>query len=97
MCIGEAQKRADVVLVEPQRLGRMEPAPFRLRLPGRLEAPLRRRSEGVIKGIEAVAMLARSAPALSRDELHVDGAGQPRGAGRLEFGGGKFARTSLSR
>jgi hypothetical protein len=35
--------------------------------------------EGVIKGIEAVAMLARSAPALSRDELHVDSAGQPRG------------------
>jgi hypothetical protein len=33
----------------------------------------------VIKGIEAVAMLARCAPAFSRDELHVDGAGQPRG------------------
>ncbi len=36
-------------------------------------------AKGVIDGIEAVGMLARRPPALRRDQLHVDAAGQPGG------------------
>ena len=78
MGIGEAQKRADVVLVEPER--RLEEATS---LPRRLErqglVPCRPAVEGVIKGIEAFGMLERCAPALCGDEFDVDGTGQSDG------------------
>jgi hypothetical protein len=78
MGIGEAQKRADVVLVEPEHCLKGATS-----LPGRFErqglVQCGPAVGGVTEGIEAVGMLARCAPALRCDDLHVDRAGQPRG------------------
>src|SRR4029077_11800028 len=78
MGIGEAQKRADVVLVEPERsLKEATSLPRRLERQGLV--PGRPAVEGVIKGIEAFGMLERCAPALCGDEFDVDGTGQSDG------------------
>jgi hypothetical protein len=78
MGIGEAQKRADVVLVEPEHCLKGATS-----LPGRFErqglVQCGPAVGGVTEGIEAVGMLARCAPALRCDDLDVDRAGQPRG------------------